>query len=117
LTDVCCKATYSLEAALAVQKESNLAEEIQHQETMRLAAEQEEKAEKERVEMMESAKWEIKGTEHTLNAIRQSLCEVQKDIVDNFEVGNHDNDDKIKDEDEVSESAFPNSPSNSKLNI
>ena len=100
LTDVCCQATYDLEAALKVQKESDLAEEIQRQETMRLAAEQEEKAEMERVERMESAKREIEAAKRDLDAKMQSLREVQKDIVDNLKVGNGDNDDKIEEEDE-----------------
>jgi hypothetical protein len=56
LIDLCCQATYDLEAAMKVQQETGLAEEIQRQETMRLAAEQEEKVEKERMERMESAK-------------------------------------------------------------
>jgi hypothetical protein len=96
LTDVCCQAMYDLKAPLKVQKESELAEEIQRQETMRLAAEQEEKAEKERVERIESAKREIEAAERVLNAKRQSLRKVQKDIVINLEVGDGENDDKIE---------------------
>jgi hypothetical protein len=80
--------------------ETELAEEIQRQETMRLVAEQEEKAEKERMERMESAKRDIEAAECDLNAKRQSLCEVQKDNVDNLEVGNGENDNKIEEEDE-----------------
>ena len=82
---------------MKVQKESDLAEEIQRQETMRLAAEQE-KVEMERVERMESAKREIEAAKRDLDAKMQSLREVQKDVVDNLEVGNGDNDDKIEEE-------------------
>jgi hypothetical protein len=74
---------------------------------MRLAAEQEEKVEKERVERMESAKQEIKAVECALNAKRQSLCEVQKDIVDNFEVGNGDNDNKVRRTRKMTRAASP----------
>jgi hypothetical protein len=99
LTDLCCQVTYDLEATLKVQKETELAEEIQHQDTMRLVAEQEEKVEKERLERMESAKRDIEAAKRNLDAKRQSLCEVQKDVVDNLKVGNGENDDKIEEED------------------
>jgi hypothetical protein len=100
LTNLCCQATYDLEATMKVQKKTELAEEIQHQETMRLAAEQEEKAKKERMERMESAKQEIEAAECDLDAKRQLLREVQKDVVNNLEVGNRENDDKIEEDDE-----------------
>ena len=114
LTNICCQAMYDLKAALKVQKGSDLAEEIQRQETMRLVAEQEEKAEMERVERMESAKQEIEAAKCDLDAKMQLLREVQKDIVDNLKVGNGDNDDKIeeenKEDDEGSESVAGSLP-------
>jgi hypothetical protein len=114
LIDLGCQATYDLEAAIKVQQETELAEETQRQETMRLAAEQEEKEEKERLERMETAMREIETAERDLDAKRQSLREVQKDVVDNLEVGNGENVDRIEeedeDEDEGSESAAGSLP-------
>jgi hypothetical protein len=44
-------------------------------------------------------KTDIEVVECTLDAKRQLLHKVQKDIVDNFKVGDSDNNDKIEDED------------------